>query len=58
VSYTAHVGIVLPSTIAGIPLYDFALVGSLAVVIAVTVGLSARRIRAGPSDLIYVGEEK
>jgi hypothetical protein len=58
VNYTAHIGIVLPATIAGIPVYDFLLVGALASMIALVIGVGARRIRSGPSDLIYVGEEK
>jgi hypothetical protein len=57
-NYTAHVGIVLPATIAGIPVYDFVLVGTLASVIAIVIAVSARRIRSSPSNLTYVGEEK
>lgn len=58
VNYTAHIGIVLPATIAGLPIYDFVLVGAIAIVIALVIGVTTRRIRRGPSDLIYVGEEK
>ncbi len=57
VNYTAHIGVILPSSIAGIPLYEFVLVGALAGIIALIVGLSGRRLRRGPSDLIYVNEE-
>ena len=57
VNYTAHLGIVLPATIAGIPLYEFVLVGAFAGLVALGVGTVARRIRQGPSDLIYVEEE-
>jgi hypothetical protein len=56
-AYVAQVGIVLPATIAGIPLYEYVVVGTLAGVIAVVVGVGTRRLRGRPSDLTYVDEE-
>lgn len=56
-NYTAHVGVFLPATIAGIPLSDYAAVGAVAALIVVGVGLTVRRARQRPSDLVYAEEE-
>jgi len=57
-NYTAHVGIVLPASVAGLPLSDYLLVGGSAALIAAVVGLELRRVRRRPSDLIFVEEEE
>lgn len=56
-NYTAHVGVFLPASIAGIPLADYAVVGAVAAVIVVGVGVSVQRARRRPSDLVYAEEE-
>jgi len=56
-NYTAHVGVILPATIAGLPLSDYLIVGGAAAVLVAAVGLELRRVRRRPSDLIYVEEE-
>lgn len=56
-NYTAHVGVILPATIAGLPLSDYLIVGGSAAVLAALVGVGLRRVRRRPSDLIYVKEE-
>jgi hypothetical protein len=56
-NYTAVVGVVLPSTIAGIPLVDFAAVGAAAVLVSVGIAAVTRSLRRRPSDLTYVDEE-
>lgn len=55
-TYTAHVSIPLPSTVVGVPLYDYVLVGGAAAVLSVAVALGTRRVRQRPSDLQYVEE--
>lgn len=55
--YTAHIGVVVPATLAGLPLYDYVLVGGSAALIAGVVGLGMRRVRRHPADLTYVEEE-
>lgn len=55
-AYSAVLGLPTPVSVAGIPLYDFALAGATALIATVLVGLSARRLRARPSDLVYVEE--
>jgi len=56
-AYTARVGVVLPSTVAGIPLADLAAVGVAAGLVSVAVALTTGRLRGRPSKLIYVDEE-
>jgi hypothetical protein len=56
-TYTATVGIPLPSTLAGLPLYDYALVGGGAATLAIVVAVGTHRVRQRPSDLQYVEEE-
>ena len=56
-TYDTEVGIVLPSTIAGIPLADFVAVGAAAAASSLAIAAVARRIRARPSRLIYSDEE-
>jgi len=55
--YDAEMGIPLPASVAGIPIYEFALVGLGATVISILVAAGARSIRRRPSDLMYVEEE-
>jgi hypothetical protein len=57
-NYTAHVGVLLPATIAGIPLYEFALAGGAAALLVVVVGIGLQRVRRRPSDLVFVEEEE
>lgn len=57
-SYLAEVGVLLPPTIAGIPLIDFALVGAAAAISTLAVAVVAHRIRTRPSRFIYVDEEE
>ena len=56
-NYTAQIGVVLPSTIAGLPFYDFVVVAEAGLLVAVGVGLGLRRARRSPSDLVYAEEE-
>jgi hypothetical protein len=55
--YSATVKVSLPSTIAGIPLYDFGLVAVAGTAISIAVAFGARRVRRRPSDLVYAEEE-
>jgi hypothetical protein len=55
--FTAHVAVVLPSKVAGVPLPELISVGAAGVVVSVAVAISARRIRRRPSDLVYAEEE-
>lgn len=54
---TAQVGVVLPSSVAGIPVAYIVATGGLAAAGAVGVAVVARHMRARPSKLIYVDEE-
>jgi hypothetical protein len=54
--YGVTVTIEVPSTIAGIPLTDFAAVGLVAGALVALVAVGTRRVRHRPSDLIYVDE--
>jgi hypothetical protein len=56
-TFTARVGIVLPTTIAGIPLVDFAAAAGAATLVSLGVAWSARRLRRRPSRLIYVEDD-
>jgi hypothetical protein len=56
-TYTAHVSLPLPATLAGLPLYDYALVGSAAAAVSIAVAAGTRRVRQRPSDLEFVDEE-
>jgi len=57
-NYSATVGVVLPATIAGLPLSDFILVGGTAALVVVVVGIGVQRVRRRPSDLVFVEEER
>jgi len=57
-SFTARVGILLPSSVAGVPLPELAAVGAGAVLVSLGVAAVARRLRRRPSKLIYVSEEE
>ena len=52
-NYTSHIEVTVPSTVAGLPLTDYVLVGGAAAVIVAVVGLAGRRIRRRPSDLVF-----
>lgn len=56
-TYESQVGIVLPSTIAGIPLVDFAIVGGVAILASAAIAAVAARVRSRPSRIIYADEE-
>lgn len=57
ITYTASVSIPLPSTVAGLPLYDYALVAAAAGALSIMVAVGTHRVRQRPSDLQYVEEE-
>jgi len=57
-NYTAHVGVFLPATVAGLPLSDYVVVGGVAALVVIVVGFGLRRARRSPSDLVYVEEEE
>jgi hypothetical protein len=57
-SYTASVRVNFPSQIAGIPVVDFVVVGSAAILVSVLVAAGVRRVRRRPSDLTYANEEE
>jgi hypothetical protein len=56
-TYVAQIGVHLPASVAGIPLYEFALVGAAAGVVSILVAVGTRAVRRRPSDLTYVEEE-
>jgi hypothetical protein len=57
VTYSATVSIPLPAKVAGLPLYDYALVAGAAAALSILVAVGTRRVRKRPSDLQYVDEE-
>jgi hypothetical protein len=57
-TYTAKVGVVLPATVAGIPLSELAAAGAAGVAVSLGVALVAHRVRRRPSKLVYVTEEE
>ncbi len=58
-NYTAVVNVVgLPSTVLGLPLYDYALVAGGAGFVCVVVAAGVRRVRQRTSDLIYVEDDE
>ncbi len=57
-NYTSDIGVVLPATIAGIPIADFAIAAGAAVVASLALAGVARRARRGRSQLIYAEEEE
>lgn len=57
-SFTARVGVVLPATVAGIPVADLAAAAVAGVLVSAVVALGVRRVRRKPSTLIYVTEEE
>jgi len=57
-TYTARIGVVLPATVAGVPLSELAAAGVAGVAVSLVVALATRRIRRRPSKLIYVTEEE
>ena len=56
--FTAHVGVVLPSSVAGIPTVDLVAVGAAAVAGSLGIAAATRRVRSRPSRLIYVDDEE
>jgi hypothetical protein len=56
-SFTARVGVVLPATVAGVPLPELLAAAGAAALVSVLVAVSARRLRRRPSRLVYVEEE-
>jgi hypothetical protein len=56
--FSAHVGIVLPATVAGIPIADFAAAAATAALASLLIAAVARRARRRPSDLIYVEDSE
>ncbi len=56
--FTAHVGIVTPPTVLGIPLPELLAVTAAAILVSLLMAASARRLRRRPSDLIYVEEDR
>lgn len=56
-TFSGTVGVVLPATIAGIPLSELVAAAGAAAAVSVLVALGARRVRRRPSRLIYVDEE-
>ena len=56
-AFTARVGVVLPSEVAGIPVPDLIAVGAAATVVSAGVALTVGRLRRRPSRLVYVEEE-
>ncbi|HYA71247.1 MAG TPA: hypothetical protein VEH28_07775 [Thermoplasmata archaeon] len=57
-TYTAQVGVVLPATVAGIPLSELAAAGVAGVAVSLAVAGIVRRVRRRPSKLVYVTEEE
>lgn len=57
-TFAARVGIVLPATVAGVPIVDFAAAGFAAVLVSLLVAVTARRLRNKPSTLVYSDEEE
>ena len=56
--YAAHVGVVLPTTIAGIPLPDLLAIAGVGIGVSLAVAVLTQRIRRRPSTLIYVSPEE
>jgi hypothetical protein len=56
-SYVATVSIAVPAHLAGLPLYDYALVAGAAAALSILVAAGTLRVRRRPSDLQYVEEE-
>jgi hypothetical protein len=58
VTYQATLGITPSTPVLGLPLYDYLAVAGGAGLVALVVGVGARRVRDRPSDLTYVEEAK
>ncbi len=56
-SFGARVGVVLPATIAGIPLPELLATIAAAALVTALVAVSTRRLRRRPSSIIFVDEE-
>jgi len=56
--FAAFVGVVLPSTVAGIPTIDLVAVGAAAVAGSLGIAAVTRRVRSRPSRIIYVDDEE
>ena len=56
VTYQATLGITPTTRVLGLPLYDYLAVAGGAGLVALAVGVGARRVRDAPSDLTYVEE--
>jgi hypothetical protein len=57
-TYQATLGITPNTRVLGLPLYDYLAVASGAGLVALVVGVGARRVRQHPSDLTYVEESE
>jgi hypothetical protein len=56
-AFTARVGVVLPATVAGIPLSEILAAAGAATVVSLLVAVGTRRVRRRPSRLIYAEDE-
>lgn len=56
--FTAQIGVVLPATIAGVPIGELAAAGAAAAAVSLLAAGATRRLRRRPSKLIYVTEEE
>jgi hypothetical protein len=56
-AFASHVRVVLPTSVAGIPLSELAAAGAAGVAVSVAVAAISRRLRRKPSPLIFVDEE-
>ncbi len=57
-TFTGRVGIVLPTTVAGIPTSEFVAAVAAATLVSALVAVGAQRVRRRRSRLIYVDEEE
>jgi hypothetical protein len=58
VSFDSRVGVVLPSTLLGIPLYEYGLSAAAAGAVVIVAAVGLRQVRRRPSTWEYVKEEK
>jgi hypothetical protein len=56
-TFVSRVGVVLPATIAGIPLPELLAAAGAATLVSILVAVGARRLRRRPSRLIYAEDE-
>lgn len=57
-TFYARVGIVLPTTVAGVPVLDLSVAGSAAILLSLLIAAITRRLRKTPSKLVYVNGEE